>query len=47
MSVQKSRKERSLRQRKEKQSPHGKVKSLEELTNEYENENKPIDKPKA
>ncbi len=40
MSHQKRRKERALRQRKEKQSPHGKVKSFEELTEEYEQDNK-------
>ncbi|MFC0522215.1 DUF6254 family protein [Pontibacillus salicampi] len=34
MSVQKRRKERALRQRKEKQNPHGKVKSFEELVEE-------------
>ncbi|WP_232299495.1 MULTISPECIES: DUF6254 family protein [Pontibacillus] len=34
MSHQKRRKERALRQRKEKQNPHGKVKSFEELSEE-------------
>lgn len=34
MSDQRSRKERKLRQRKEKQNPHGKVKSFEELEGE-------------
>lgn len=38
MSHQKRRTERALRQRKEKQSPHGKVKSFEELTEEHEND---------
>ena len=38
MSHQKRRK--ALRPRKEKQSPHGKVKSFEELTEEYEQDNK-------
>ncbi|WP_236561204.1 DUF6254 family protein [Pontibacillus sp. HMF3514] len=40
MSHQKRRKERALRQRKEKQSPHGKVKSFEELTEEHEQQTK-------
>lgn len=40
MSDQKRRQERELRQRKEKQSPHGKVKSFEELVEEYEQKEK-------
>lgn len=36
MSHQKRRQERALRQRKEKQNPHGKVKSFEELSEEVE-----------
>ncbi|KGX86897.1 DUF6254 family protein [Pontibacillus litoralis] len=35
MSTQKRRQERIERQRKEQQNPHGKVKSLEQLTEEH------------